>query len=104
MDYWLCVSVSLCVSVFSRERCNVQMLKASLSEKSGFVINLSFKMTYSHNTMVKTMTWLILSLSLWRCQLVCRMKLASSLWMTSARVTEMMLYLMGTCHLDFCKC
>ena len=25
MDYWFCVSVSLCVSVFSRERHNVQM-------------------------------------------------------------------------------
>ena len=36
MDYWLCVSVCLCVSVFSRERHNVQMLRASLSEKSGY--------------------------------------------------------------------
>ena len=35
MDYWLCVSVCLCVSVFSRERYNVQMLRASLSETSG---------------------------------------------------------------------
>ena len=32
MDYWLCVSVCLCVSVISRERHNVQMLRASLSE------------------------------------------------------------------------
>ena len=32
MDYWLCVSVCLCVSVLSRERHNVQMLRASLSE------------------------------------------------------------------------
>ena len=30
MDYWLCVSVSPSVSVFSRERRNVQMLRASL--------------------------------------------------------------------------
>ena len=28
MDYWLCVSVCLCVSVFSRERYNVQNAKA----------------------------------------------------------------------------
>ena len=41
MDYWCCVSVCLsvclflCVSVFSRERHNVQMLRASLSETSG---------------------------------------------------------------------
>ena len=34
MDYWLCVSVGLCVSVFSRERHNVRMLRASLSETS----------------------------------------------------------------------
>ena len=32
MDYWLCVSVCLCVSVLSRERHNVQMLRVSLSE------------------------------------------------------------------------
>ena len=32
MDYWFCVSVCLCVSVFSRERHNVEMLRASLSE------------------------------------------------------------------------
>ena len=38
MDYWLCVSVCLCVSVFSRERHNVQMLRASLSETSGRII------------------------------------------------------------------
>ena len=36
MDYWLCVSVCLCVYVFSRERYNVQMLRASLSETSGW--------------------------------------------------------------------
>ena len=36
MDYWLCVSVCLCAYVFSRERYNVQMLRASLSEKSGY--------------------------------------------------------------------
>ena len=35
MDYWLCVSVCLHVSVFSRERYNVQMLRASLSETPG---------------------------------------------------------------------
>ena len=33
VDYWLCVSVCLGESVFSRERHNVQMLRASLSEK-----------------------------------------------------------------------
>ena len=37
MDYWLCVSVCLCVSVLSRERHNVQMLRASLSEMSGSI-------------------------------------------------------------------
>ena len=35
MDYWFCVSVCLHVSVFSRERYNVQMLRASLSETPG---------------------------------------------------------------------
>ena len=38
MDYWLCVSVGLCVSVFSRERHNVRMLRASLSESSSMYI------------------------------------------------------------------
>ena len=38
MDYWFCVSVYLCVSVFSRERHNVQMLRASLSEKPGWSV------------------------------------------------------------------
>ena len=37
MDYWFCVSVCLHVSVFSRERYNVQMLRASLSETPGKV-------------------------------------------------------------------
>ena len=37
MDYWLCVSVGLCVSVLSRERHNVRMLRASLSEKSSSI-------------------------------------------------------------------
>ena len=35
MDYWFCVSVCLCVSVFSRERHNAQMLRASLSDMPG---------------------------------------------------------------------
>ena len=35
----LCLSVCLCVSVFSRERHNVQMLRASLSEKSDFILS-----------------------------------------------------------------
>ena len=35
MDYWFCVSVCLHVYVFSRERYNVQMLRASLSETPG---------------------------------------------------------------------
>ena len=38
MDYWFCVSVCLHVSVFSRERYNVQMLRASLSETPGTII------------------------------------------------------------------
>ena len=35
MDYWFCVSVCLHVYVFSCERYNVQMLRASLSETPG---------------------------------------------------------------------
>ena len=45
MDYWLCVSVCLCVSVFWRYRPNVQMLRASLSESLVMfwqLINLGF--------------------------------------------------------------
>ena len=38
MDYWFCVSVCLHVSVFSRERYNVQMLRASLSETPGLSV------------------------------------------------------------------
>ena len=38
MDYWFCVSVCLHVSVFSRERYNVQMLRASLSETPGYAL------------------------------------------------------------------
>ena len=34
----LSVCLFLCVSVFSRERHNVQMLRASLSETSGIII------------------------------------------------------------------
>ena len=40
MDCWCCFSVSLCVSVFSRERRNVQMLRASLSETDGIADTL----------------------------------------------------------------
>ena len=36
--YWLCVSVCLCVSVLSRERHHVQMLRASLSETNYYNI------------------------------------------------------------------
>ena len=35
------LSVCLCVSVFSRERHNVQMLRASLSEKPGHILLLT---------------------------------------------------------------
>ena len=42
MDYWFCVSVCLHVSVFSCERYNVQMLRASLSETPGIIRTIFF--------------------------------------------------------------
>ena len=42
-------TVCMCVSVFSRERHNVQMLRASLSEKPGNILLLTIIM-YSHST------------------------------------------------------
>ena len=46
MDYWL---LSLCVSVFLRERCNVQMLKASLSESLVIVVLVEIVSVFAQN-------------------------------------------------------
>ena len=43
-------TVCLCVSVFSRERHNVQMLRASLSKKPGHILLLTIIYYYSHST------------------------------------------------------
>ena len=65
MDYLLCVSVSLCVSVFWRYRHNVQMLRASLSEKSGSLIFRHSKIPYSPIVCLSVPLILCLSLIPW---------------------------------------
>ena len=45
--------MSLCVSVFSRERHNVQMLRASLSETSGLDVILDCKETHTKDKLAR---------------------------------------------------
>ena len=60
MDYWFCVSACLCVSVFSRQRHNVQMLRASLSETPGFEISITCS-SHRHSPLSRTETLGVLS-------------------------------------------
>ena len=93
MDYWLCVSVCLCVSTFSRERHNVLMLRASLSEISGYFTsmygpngNISSSLLIVYNTVpcsapLRTR----LNISEWNCLAVHWM---GALWVMSAGPNE----------------
>ncbi len=94
MDYWLCVSVCMCVYVFSRvQMFNVQMLRASLSEISGYFTsmygpngNISSSLLIVYNTVpcsapLRTR----LNISEWNCLAVHWM---GALWVMSAGPNE----------------